>query len=105
MTFSHSGKMLKNRCKTGGQKLIFSTLLRTLGGQGSIVSAFFDVLARCQKTHVFLIVPKSIKNLKKSALVRPRVDFVAPGQRRLVHFWPGGSQGPPRARGLVKKLG
>ena len=32
-----------------------------------------------------------------------RVDFSAPGQRQVVHFWPGGSQGPPRARGLVKE--
>ena len=46
-------KISKNQCKTGGQKLIFSTLLRTWGEQGSIVSAFFDVLVRCQKTMFF----------------------------------------------------
>jgi hypothetical protein len=45
--------MLKNQCKKGSQKLTCSTLLRTRGGQGSIVSAFFNVLVRCRKTMFF----------------------------------------------------
>jgi hypothetical protein len=56
-------------------------------------------LLRCQKS-IILGLPDGPKN---QALERHRVDFVAAGDRRGVYFWPGGSQGPPRARGLVKK--
>ena len=33
----------------------------------------------------------------------PRVDFVALVVTNVGKFWAGGSHGPPRARGLVKK--
>ena len=42
-------------------------------------------------------------NRHKSALGRPRVDLVALGGAQVLYFWAGGSQGPPRARGLVQK--
>ena len=46
-------KHVENRCKKGCQKLICATLLRTWSGQGSVVSAFFDVLVRWPKNMFF----------------------------------------------------
>ena len=38
----------------------------------------------------------------KSGLGHPRIDLGEMPDRRWSHFWTGRSQGPPRARGLVK---
>ena len=70
-----------------------------MGVPVSIDHLIFDVLVRCQKIIIFGRLPDGPKN---RALERHRVDFVAATDRQVVHFWPGGPQGPPRARGLVK---
>ena len=69
------------------------------------VGSFFIFIdfGRCRKKVIFRGRPGRPKKKKIRAMWRRRVDFVAATDRQVVHFWPGGSQGPPRARGLVKK--
>ena len=69
------------------------------------VDLFFSFMhfGRCRKKMIFRGRPGRPKKKKNRDMWRHRVDFVAATDRQVVHFWPGGSQGPPRARGLVKK--
>ena len=84
----------------GTSKVMFWIQNGDMGLPGSTYPLIFDVLVRCQKIIIFGRLPDGPKN---RALERQRVDFVAASDRRGCRFWPGGSQGPPRARGLVKK--
>ena len=74
-----------------------------MGVPSSTYRLIFNVLVRCQKIIIFGRLPDGPQNRKNRALERHGVDFVAAADRRVVYFWPGGSQGPPRARVLVKK--
>ena len=93
----------KKRYQRGSQKSCFGVQNGDMGVPGSTYRLIFDVLLRCQKIIIFGRLPDGPTNRKNRALERQRVDFVAAADRQVVHSWPGGSQGPPRARGLVKK--
>ena len=96
---------MKKLYQRGPQKSWFGIQNGDMGVPGSTYRLIFDVLLRCQKIIIFGRLPDGPRNQTNQALECQRVDFVAPGDRQVVHFWPGGSQGPPRARGLVKKKG
>ena len=74
-----------------------------MGVPGSTYRLIFDVLLRCYKIIIFGRLPDGPKNRKNQPLEHQRAEKKCPGDRPVVHFWPGGSEGPPRARGLVKK--
>ena len=87
----------------GTSKVMFFDKNGGMGVPVSIYPLIYEVLLRCQKIIIFGRLPEGPTNRTNRALERQRVDFVAAGDRQVVRFWPGGSQGPPRARGLVKK--
>ena len=87
----------------GTSKVMFLGPIGDMILPGSTYHLILDVLVRCQKIIIFGRLPDGPKHRKNRALERHRVDFVAAADRRVVYFWPGGSQGPPRTRGLVKK--
>ena len=72
------------------------------GAQGRFILHFYAFRAMSKKSD-FSRSSQEAEKKKIRAMWRYRVDFVAASDRQVVHFWPGGSQGPPRARGLVKK--
>ena len=67
------------------------------------VSFDFWRFAAMLKNHNFWTPSRWTTKSKKSTLGAPKVRKKCPPRRRGCHFWPGGSRGPPRARGLVKK--
>ena len=87
----------------GSQKSCFLVQNGDMGLPGSTYRLIFDVLLRCQKIIIFGRLPDGLKNRKNQALERQRVDFVAPGDRQVVHFWPGGSEAASRARTSIEK--
>jgi hypothetical protein len=93
----------KKHYQRGPRKSCFLVQNADMGVPGSTYRLIFDVLLRCQKIIIFGRLPDGPKNRRNRASEHQRVDFVAATDRQVVHFWPGGSQGPPRARGLVKK--
>ena len=90
---------IKKRCQKGGQKLTFWTPLRTRGVRGSIVSAIFDVLVRCQKTMFFRSAPKRPKIIKNRSKMRPRAAPRPQTSRKGAHFEVEG----PRGGGQLSK--
>ena len=56
-----------------------------------------------KKNHHFWTPSRWTQKSKNRAFGEPRGRKKCSGYRRGCHFWPGGSEGPPRARGLVKK--
>ena len=79
---------MKKRYQREPQKLCFFVQNGDMGLPGSTCRLIFDVLLRCQKIIIFGRLPDGPKNLKNRALERQRVDFVAPGDRQVVHFLP-----------------
>ena len=93
----------KKRYQRGPQKSCFLVPKWRHGPPRFDLSYDFWRFAAMPKNHHFWTPSRWTKKLKKSTLERHGIDFVALGDRRGLYFWPGGSQGPPRARGLVNK--
>ena len=99
--FEKIEKIIMKQKKKRTRKLTFLEPLRTWGGQGSIVFAFLSFWCDASKQYLFDRLTMYEKSLEFGPGT-PKCRFIAPGQRRMLHFWPGGPRGR-LARGLVKK--
>ena len=102
LILGHSKKHEKTIPKGTSKVMFFGSKWRH-GPPRFDLSFVFWRFAAMPKNHHFWTPSRWTKKSKNRALERQGLNKKCQGRRQVVHFWPGWSQGPPRARGPVKK--